>query len=411
MGKSATRRMSDRERAEAWRKHRAGQGPKPPPRPPRPYELRKRAARMASKPSPAVSGGAAVAPPIDPVARHAERKDVARLRAEHAKLLELLQEERERNKFLSSVSKSAERTPAINRSEKSSGIREQVAIAVGSDWHVEEPVEPEKVEGLNEYNLEIADRRVKRFFQSTVDMVQHHRASRRFVIRDVVCALIGDLMTGHIHDELIESAALSPIETALWLKPRIISGLNFLLKELDLRSLHVPWCRGNHGRNSQKKKISTGAENSYEYLLGKMIESDFKDDKRVKFSTSTSEHQFVNVYDFTLGFTHGDQIGYSNGIGGISIPIYKALPMFDQARYADWRFLGHFHTFRDFGRAVVNGSLIGFNSFAYHIRAPYEPPQQIFTLLDASRGKNNVTPLWVEESVNLHTQRRLGKAG
>lgn len=42
------------------------------------------------------------------------------------------------------------------------------AILVLSDWHIEEPVYAETVNGVNEYNLEIAERRVKKVFEKAL---------------------------------------------------------------------------------------------------------------------------------------------------------------------------------------------------------------------------------------------------
>lgn len=385
-------------RAE-WERARAladaGVGPPPPPLrravPQHARKLERPAAGRAPR-----AGVAPPEPPVDPLARADAKRDEKRLREEHADLVERLREEKRRNAFLDAVSLP---TPPvrIERAERASGLREMTAVAIASDWHVEEPVEPEKVEGRNEYTLAIADRRVTRFFDAIIDMVDHHRAGGRIVVRDLVLGFIGDLMTGDIHDELVESSQLSPTLTALWLKPRIVAGVRRVADALDLRSVTIPWCRGNHGRIGQKKKVSTGAENSYEWLLGKLVEQDLADDPRVRCVTTKSEHQFVRVYDWTLGFTHGDQINYGGGVGGISIPILKALSSLDSVKRADLRFMGHFHQFRDLHAVIVNGSLIGYAPFGYHVKAPYEPPAQAFCLIDSARFKCQVTPLWVDE--------------
>lgn len=380
----------DRNR-KAWADFRAGKGPQPPSRPPRPSELLQRQQVQAK----------------DPVTREVERRETINLRSEHGQLVEMLRVEREKNAFLRTLNS---KTPTINitRAEKTSGLREMVAVAMGSDWHVEEEVTLIGSNGRNKYNLDIADASIKRFFQAQVDLVRHHRASKQVVIHDMVCAFSGDLMSGYIHDELKEVNQLSPVQTALWLKPRIVAGLKYLLKELNLRTLLVPWSYGNHGRTTHKTQISTGAENSYEWLLGRMIEQDFTDDKRVKFDTTPSPHQYVDVFDFTLHFHHGDSLKYGGGVGGVGIPLLKAIAAWDDVRYAHWHGVGHFHTLRDYGRGFVNGSMIGYGPYSHWIKAAYEPPQQTFFLIDSKRGKCHSTPLWVrgdEEIIGAKKRR------
>lgn len=334
------------------------------------------------------------APALDPVERATERRNVVELRAEHGRLIEMLREERERNAFLAAVH-ADESTPTIRRVERKSGLREMTAVALASDWHVEETIPAVKAGYRNEYNLEIAEASIERFFNGIVDLVEHHRASGRVSINSVVLALMGDLMTGYIHEELLETNAMSPIETALWLKPRLIDGMHTLLECLDLRKLLVPCSYGNHGRTTPKSRISTGAENSYEWLLYRMIEQDFADDDRVEFDTSPTPHQYVDVYGHTLHFHHGDSLKYMGGVGGLGIPLLKAKPAWDEVRYSTVSHIGHFHQQRDYGRAMVNGSLIGFGPYSQWIKAGFEPPQQTFYLFDSKRGKCHSTALWV----------------
>jgi hypothetical protein len=334
--------------------------------------------------------------PADPVAAADDRSRHAKLKAEHARLVDMLREERERNAFMGQLHR-ATQTPKILRSERASGLREMTAVAMASDWHVEEPVDPVKVAHRNEYSLAIADDRIRRFFQGCIDLVEHHRADGRTVVRDMVLAFSGDLMSGYIHPELQETNDLSPIETALWLQPRIRDGIATLLERLQLRSILVPWSHGNHGRVTQKSRISTGSENSFEWMLGRTIEREFASDPRVQFDTSPSAHQYVQAYDFTLHFHHGDSLKYQGGVGGLGIPLLKAVPAWDDIRYAHVHHVGHWHQLRDYGRVMVNGSLIGYGPYSSWIRAPFEPPQQMFYLLDSKRAKCHVTPLWVGE--------------
>jgi hypothetical protein len=49
----------------------------------------------------------------------------------------------------------------------------------------------------------------------------------------------------------------------------------------------------------------------------------------------------------------------------------------------------------DLPSIVVNGSLIGYGSYADSLpMAEAEPPQQAFFLIDEKRGKCQSTPLW-----------------
>ena len=269
-------------------------------------------------------------------------------------------------------------------------------IVLASDWHVEELVLPEQIAYRNEYNLQIAERRIRRFFNSIIWFVEHHRASGRISIRDLVLWLGGDLMTGYIHEELVESNQLSPSGTIRWLLPRLCNGITTLLEVLQLDGMVVPCSFGNHGRTTPKRRVSTGADNSFEWLMYCSLADQFKNDPRVRFEITKSAHQYVEVYGRTVHFHHGDEVNYQGGVGGIGIPLKKAVPAWNQIRHAEVHCIGHHHQLLDFGRAVVNGSLIGYNSYAQSIRAEFERPQQLMFFMDKERGKCLKTELWVE---------------
>lgn len=331
-------------------------------------------------------------PLVEKEAREEESRDKRKI----AQLVDELREAKARQAFLDSVA-SHKAPPKILRREKVSGVRDLTAVALASDWHVEEPVEAEAVAYRNEYNLEIADRRVEKFFRSIIWNVEHHRSSGRLAIRDLVLWLGGDLMTGYIHPELVESNLLSPTETVRWLLPRLRNGIATLVDHLGLERIVVPCSYGNHGRTTDKPRVSTGYANSYEWLMYHSLSDEFRNDKRVEFEITNSPHQYVQVYDYTLHFHHGDDVKYMGGVGGIGIPLLKAVPMWDLVKRADVHCIGHHHSLLDYGRVVVNGSLIGYGPYSQRIRAAFEPPQQAMFYMDSKRGKCMTTALWVDE--------------
>jgi hypothetical protein len=104
-------------------------------------------------------------------------------------------------------------------------------------------------------------------------------------------------------------------------------------------------------------------------------------------------HSYMDIYDMTVRFQHGHMVKYGGGIGGIYIPVNKAIAQWNKARHADLDVLGHFHQLRDGGNFFVNGSLIGYNSFALSIKADYEQPKQGLFLIDKKRGRTCTWPV------------------
>src|ERR1043165_3949501 len=61
--------------------------------------------------------------------------------------------------------KAKESVKPIRIQVKKDGRREATWVALASDWHIEETVRPETVNGVNSYNLAIARRRAQRYFE------------------------------------------------------------------------------------------------------------------------------------------------------------------------------------------------------------------------------------------------------
>jgi hypothetical protein len=144
-------------------------------------------------------------------------------------------------------------------------------------------------------------------------------------------------------------------------------------------------------------KISKAAANSYEQFMYYSLASYYASNPQVEFLINDSYHTYMNVYNYRLRFHHGDYIRYRGGVGGPTIPINKAIAQWNKSKKADIDLFGHFHQFIDGGDFIVNGSLIGYNAFAMSIKATYEEPKQIFFLIEKSRGKTSVSPIFLSD--------------
>ena len=354
------------------------------------------APHLEPAPAPQPAPSRPVVEPVDPVRAYEDKSKASRLEKQLAEMVERVRAAEARQRFLDAAHRAYE-PPRILPRERISGVREMTPVVLASDWHCEEPVDPAAVAGRNEYNLEIAEQRIERFFRAIIWNVEHHLASGRIAIRDLVLWLGGDLMSGYIHEELVEGNLLSPTETMHWLMPRLRNGILTVLEHLQLERMIVPCSFGNHGRTTAKPRVSTGFSNSYEWLLYHVLKDGFANEPRVHFEVTPSAHQYVDVFGRILHFTHGDEVRYQGGVGGLGIPLLKAVPMWELVRPADLHCIGHHHTLRDYGRALVNGSLIGYGPYSQYVKAPYEDPQQLMFYVDSRRGKAMPTALWVGE--------------
>lgn len=268
---------------------------------------------------------------------------------------------------------------------------EATAVVLASDFHIEEEVKANTVNFLNEYNLAIAEKRVAEFFQNTLKLVQTQQHAVK--IDTLVLALLGDVISSSIHDALLEINQLRPIEAIIMAENLIIAGINYLLKNSKL-NLVIPCHVGNHTRMTKKVHIATEAGNSLETFMYHHMANHFKGNPRVKFLVSESYLSYLKIYDFTICFQHGHAIKYQGGIGGLTIPVNKAIAQWEKFQHADLYCFGHWHQAFDGGNFICNGSLIGWNSYATLIKAGFEKPKQVFFLIDKKRmTKTIVAPV------------------
>ena len=269
---------------------------------------------------------------------------------------------------------------------------EAVAVAMASDWHVEETVESTSVNGLNEYRLPIAKTRIEKFFATIARLTEIERHGAK--IDDLILWLGGDLLTGMIHEELAETNSKTPTETLLWLQERLLSGLATL--KPHFKRILIPTSYGNHGRTTVKPRHATGAKHSYEWLLYRILEGRLAGDQQIEFQIADQYFNFMSVYGRNIRFHHGDALKYNGGVGDISIGVNKAIAAWNKSpNRADLDIFGHWHRYQQNSNWLCNGSLVGYNAFALSIKASFEPPLQTYFLLDKKRGRTMTAPIYL----------------
>lgn len=279
-------------------------------------------------------------------------------------------------------------TPIVRTAEAGS---EATAFAIAGDWHVEETIDAKTVNGLNAYDLTIAEARIEKFFQSVIRLTEIQRTGTR--IDNLVLVLLGDMMTGYIHEELQESNGLSPTETVLWLRQHILAGLRLLKEKGGFKKIVVTCSYGNHGRTTKKPRHATGAKNSYEWMLYNVLASDFPE---AEWHIADGYHLFLEVYDRMFRIHHGDNVQFQGGIGGLTIPTEKAIANWNKAKTVYMDIFGHHHTAQQNPRWICNGSLIGYGPYSIAIKAGFEAPQQTYFLLDSKRGRTGTWPIHID---------------
>lgn len=322
------------------------------------------------------------------------KAEVRSLRAEARALAEALER---REVELDAVTHLYEAQPleplkpaAVNRRRSESAL-----IALASDWHVEEIVEPRTVGGLNAYNPDVAKERAVQFFRSVLDVARMARAHT--AVDELVLVLAGDFITGHIHDELVASTAMGPLDASEYAYRLLRQGIDLLLDQGDFRRVTLPCVAGNHGRITHRRWVAHEGGTNLEIHIYRRLAHDFREDPRVQFSISESVYnEECEVYGRRLRVCHGETLSYRGGLQGAYGRVYKVHTERNRVTApCFWTLAGHYHTLRQFHDCGwINGSLIG--TSAYGSKFGHEDPVQGWGLIDRDRGCTAVGPLHVQ---------------
>jgi len=270
-------------------------------------------------------------------------------------------------------------------------------VLLCSDWHVGERVDPDQVGGRNEYNPDIAIKRVDKLIEGARWMIEAWRTGPTgfgWGIDQVVVWLGGDMMTGMIHEDLAESNYLSPTEEVLLAQDLCIRLIESLGAHEGIRRVIVPTSWGNHGRDTPERRVQTAWKRSYEWLMYQQIARHYAGSDRILVQSGKDEISTIEVLGRTLRFNHGDQFRYMDGVGGLTIPARKWLAKLDKTAPADVTCIGHHHTYVDLGDLIVNNCLIGWGPFSQRV-APFSRPSQVAFLIDEKFGKRMSTEIVV----------------
>jgi hypothetical protein len=273
-----------------------------------------------------------------------------------------------------------------------------------SDWHWGEMVRPGEVAGRNEYNLAVARERAHRLFASVLDLAFDHMVlPKGWKYPGIVVALGGDMLdmlNGRIHtsegpNEVAIREALDDLSGVL------VRGLGALAERFG--RVYVPCVIGNHGRMSARVPARNPAGTSMDAILyDGLARHRGLVGKDVRFDIAKGVDLRYKVYDYAYVLTHGYQWRGGDGEVGALGPVARGVKRL-RTKYmqmklpVDTVILGHFHQYFASPSFIMNGSLKGYDEYAYQGSFEFQPPIQAFWFTHPQRGMTCAWPVYAGE--------------
>lgn len=275
--------------------------------------------------------------------------------------------------------------------------REEAAVIMQlSDCHFAKRVNKRSVNGLNEYNLDIARERMDTLAENFVKLVKKERHDIK--IDNLVLILGGDFLeNSQLHEHSEMTTDLSPMEETLFAREMIVKFIRTIQDNCDFKKVVVPCVYGNHSRSTRKMSAAVDHRMSYETILYNILKQDFSDST---FDWIIPESGIVDfsIFNRKMRTFHGHQVRYGGGIGGLTIPLNKFIMRLDQINQCEYTFIHHYHNYSfPTSKSTLNGSLVGMDPYAYSLGCEYQPAIQSFQLVDKKRGMTVRIPIMCEK--------------
>ena len=280
-----------------------------------------------------------------------------------------------------------------------------VPVLMLSDWHVGETVQPGSAGG-NRYNTRAVFARAANLFENANHVIelQWRAAGKHGKPTQIVLPLLGDFVSGEIHDELARTNDVDPLPSMLAARDILLTLIKGFASQYG--RVICPCVSGNHGRTDRKPTAKHALWRNLDWLLYTMLERDFQADKRVTFVNPEDNMAFFRVYDVRFLAMHGHDLGVRGGDGIIGSvgPIMRGrakMAAFCEARRMpfDTLLLGHWHQHMMLPGVIVNGSLKGPDEYTLGtLRARPEPAGQALFFVHPTYGITSHWLIRVEES-------------
>ena len=278
------------------------------------------------------------------------------------------------------------------------GREPQSVVAPLSDTHIGDNVDYNQMSSLNAYTIDIFNARLYGWASQILDLVDYRRSFAE--IPELVVPLLGDMVSGDIHQELRETNQDNTMG-------QMIRGANLIAQALmfmapHFKTVRVPCVVGNHGRMTQKPPAKDKYVN-WDYMLYQWVAAFCREQSNIEFEIPKSFFHVFPVCNRNILIMHGDSMKGKAATGDVLRTLTNMRTVlqyrtgleeevssgqineegFNGATFFDSAFMGHYHRIDEFdigtGEAHICGCMKGGDEYALNQVSVISKPKQLVT--------------------------------
>lgn len=266
-------------------------------------------------------------------------------------------------------------------------------VLLFSDTHGGEVVSEEETLGMNFYDWDTMLTRMGKMQQSVLS----YQAHRPYPVPVLHVAMLGDMLSGSIHEELARTNQFTDAEAIVQMAYDTAGWLQEFTPHFE--RITVTGVPGNHPRRS-KKPTAKQAFNNDDWLLYKAVEMLLEKHDNFTFDFPRADFASVQVaQNWRALLMHGDGIRSSMpGVpwGGVVRRVTTLEQQFAAAKQPlDYVFMGHFHTRNMLDgvgvETVLNGSVKGLDEYSLKQFGSGRRPSQVLLTFHERKGLTDVS--------------------
>lgn len=263
------------------------------------------------------------------------------------------------------------------------------SVLMLSDLHIGEFVSLEETHDLCSYSMDIFEKRYNNIIDRVINIINKLRHGYNIDILHIHG--LGDMVSGIIHQELVETAEGTVMEWLLDGSDIVARGILRLSQHFN--KIDFVGVVGNHGRMDKKPTFKRKYVN-WDYLFYEILKLKCQNQENVTFNIPKSFFTIDHILGWDFLIMHGDNIQSWQGIPFYGIKRMAANfseVLSSHNQKFDYIELGHFHSTglldRVVGEILINGNFKGGDEFVLGRMFTMSQPKQTFFGVHKQHGK------------------------